>query len=245
MNPLAQMNQAMEYLESMLYDDIDFERLEQIACCSEYHFRRMFSYLSGMTLGEYIRRRRLSLAAVMLGKGIKVIDCAVTFGYDSPDAFRKAFLGIYGVTPSEVKRKGIRLKPFPPMTFQLTIKGGNSMDYRIVHNKGFNIAGFKKRITLQFDGINHQMDSLTDKLTPEIIIKLKSLCDMDPKGILSVSADFSDDYYASPKEGTELYQYTGVATTGPVPEGYDKLSVFESDWAVFTVVGEFPKAVQD
>jgi AraC family transcriptional regulator len=121
------------------------------------------------------------------------------------------------------------------------------MDYRIVHKGPFQIVGFKKRITLQFRGINPQMAEVTAKLTPEIIMQLKSLCDTEPKGMLSISADYADGYADQPKEGMELDQYTGVATTQPAPAdvGYDTLQVAESDWAVFTTVGPFPKAMQD
>jgi AraC family transcriptional regulator len=239
------MNQAMEYLEEHLTDEISYERTTRIAGCSEYHFRRMFSYLAGMPLGEYIRCRRLSLAGTMLRQGSKVIDCAMLLGYDSPDAFRKAFQGMHGVSPSEAKRENAALKAFPPMTFQLTIRGGTKMDYRIVHKEAFNIVGFKKRVTLQFEGVNPQMKNVAAKLNPENIAELKALCDTEPRGMLNISADYADGYTEQPVEGMELDQYIGVATTKPAPSGYDALRAEESDWAVFTTVGPFPKTVQD
>jgi AraC family transcriptional regulator len=245
MNPLAQMNEAMAYIEANLKEDVSFERMARIAGCSEYHFRRMFSYLAGMPLGEYIRRRRLALAGTLLRQGGKVIDCAISLGYDSPDAFRKAFQGMHGITPSKARNPDAALKAFPPMTFQLIIKGGTAMDYRMVHKDGFNIVGFKKRIALQFEGVNSQMESVAARLTPENIVELKSLCDVEPMGMLNISADYADGYTEQPVEGMELDQYIGVATAKPAPSGYDTLRVAESDWAVFTVVGPFPKTVQD
>lgn len=241
MNPLAQMNEAMAYLEEHLTDEIDFAWMGRIAGCSEYHFRRMFSYLSGMSLGEYIRSRRMALAGMLLREGKRVIDCATLLGYDSPDAFRKAFRELHGISPSEAKREGAALKAFPPVTFQLTIAGGSEMDYRTVHSGPFQVVGFKKRITLQFEGENLQMNSLSEQLTPERIAQLKALCDIDPQGILSVSANFAE----RTAQGTELDQFVGVATTKSAPRGYAALPVGESDWAVFTVVGPFPKAMQD
>lgn len=249
MNSLTQLNLAMTYLEEHLAAEIDFERMARIAGCSEYHFRRMFSYLAGIPLGEYIRRRRLSLAGELLWAGNRVVDCAVLLGYESADAFGKAFQAMHGVTPSEAKQADVPLKTFLPMTFRLTIRGGDGMEYRVVHKGPFRVVGFAKRITLQFEGINHQMDSLTARLTPKIVAELKDLCDTEPRGILNVSvrlaADASDGYDVVPVEGNELDQYIGVATTKPAPHGYDALPVNESDWAVFTVVGAFPKAVQD
>ncbi|MDL2232208.1 AraC family transcriptional regulator [Ruminococcaceae bacterium OttesenSCG-928-L11] len=241
MNPLAQMNNAMDYLESNLFDEIDFSAMSRIAGCSEYHFRRMFSYLAGMPLGEYIRCRKLDLAGALLRRGDKVIDCAMLLGYESADAFCKAFQVMHGITPSEAKRENAMLKAFPPMTFQLTITGGCKMDYRIVHNENFRIVGFKKKITLQFEGVNKQTADLVQKPTPESIRELKGLCNIEPRGMLSVSANFSD----RSAEGTELDQYIAVATTKAAPTGYDVLEVAETDWAVFTVVGPFPRAVQD
>ena len=242
MNPLAQMNQAMEYLGKHLLDEINFEQVSRIAGCSEYHFRRMFSYLAGMSLGEYIRFRKLALIGSYLQSGQKVIDCAVMLGYDSPDAFRKAFQRMHGIPPSEARRRDSTLKVFPPMTFQLTIRGGNKLDYQIVHKTSFRIVGFKKRITMQFIGVNPQMNTLNERLTPQIIMELKALCDTEPVGMLSVSANFAE----RTMEGAELDQYIGVATTKLAPDdSYDVLEVRESDWVVFSTTGPFPQTVQD
>jgi AraC family transcriptional regulator len=242
MNTLAQWNDAMAYIEKNLMFDIDPSQISRISGCSEYHFRRMFSFLAGMPLGEYIRRRRLSVAGLILQKeSVKVIDLALQLGYESPEAFSKAFQVMHGVTPSQAKKANTELKVLPPMTFQLTIKGGLEMNYRVVEKDGFNIVGFKKRITMQFKGINTQMDSLVQKLTPQVIDELKCLCDVEPKGILSVSANFDE----RTTEGSQLDQYMGVATSKAASNGYDILHVAASTWAVFKVVGTFPDAIQD
>ena len=242
MNALTQMNQAMRYIEENLIGEIDFAKMAHIACCSEYHFRRMFSFLAGMPLGEYIRRRRLALAAALLkSDDKKIIDLALQLGYESPDAFAKAFQAMHGVRPSQARKGDTMLKAFPPMTFQLTIKGGNEMDYRIVEKDAFKIVGVKKRITLLFEGVNHQMDSMWQSLTEDSIRELKSLCNVEPVGMLSVSANFSE----RDVEGSELDQYIGVATTKPAPENWEVLQVEAATWAVFTAVGAFPKALQD
>lgn len=242
MNVLAKFNDAMAYIERNLIDDIDMDKISLMAGCSEYHFRRMFSFLAGMPLGEYIRRRRLSLAGKILQtEQVKVIDLALELGYESPEAFSKAFQSMHGVTPSKAKKEDVELKNLPPMTFQLTIKGGIEMNYRIVNKESFYIVGFKKRITMQFEGTNPQMDTLTKKLTPEVISELKGLCDTEPKGILSVSANFSD----RTTEGSELDQYIGVAASEMVSSNYDILQVDASTWAVFKTVGAFPYAIQE
>jgi AraC family transcriptional regulator len=113
MNVLKQFNDAMAYIESNLTNDIDTVQISRIAGCSEYHFRRMFSFLAGMPLGEYIRRRRLSLAATLLQSNEKkVIDVALSLGYETPEAFSKAFQAMHGVSPSQVKKQMLSLKRF-------------------------------------------------------------------------------------------------------------------------------------
>ncbi len=242
MNTLAQFNDVMAYIEKNLMYDMEPGQISRISGCSEYHFRRMFSFLAGMPLGEYIRRRRLSVAGLMLQKeSVKVIDLALQLGYESPEAFSKAFQLMHGVSPSQAKKENTELKVLPPMTFQLTITGGMEMNYRVVEKDEFHIVGFKKRITMQFKGINPQMDSLVQKLTPQVIEELKGLCDVEPKGILSVSADFNE----RTTEGSQLDQYIGVATSKAVSNGYDILDVPASNWAVFKAAGTFPDAIQD
>ncbi|MZP31034.1 helix-turn-helix domain-containing protein [Heliobacterium undosum] len=242
MDALKQVNLAMNYIEENLAGEIDFEQVARLACCSEYHFKRMFSFLSGFTLSEYIRRRRLALAASELQNSyVKVIDLAVKYGYDSPDSFTRAFQALHGVTPTEARKRDVVLKAFPPMTFQLIIRGGNEMDYRIVEKDAFQIAGIKKRITLVYEGVNTQMNDMWASLTEKDFIELKQLSNVEPRGILCVSANFTEGR----AEGTLLDQYIGVATTKPVPERWTVLPVDAGTWAVFTAIGEFPKALQD
>lgn len=115
------------------------------------------------------------------------------------------------------------------------------MEYRVVHRKGFSIIGFRKRITLQFTGENHQIDSLYALLTEESRGRLLAYNDELPNGIVSVSADFSD----RTREGSYLDQYLGVASSLGSAPGFDSLPVSESDWAVFSSCGSYPEALQN
>ncbi|MDR1160243.1 MAG: AraC family transcriptional regulator [Syntrophomonadaceae bacterium] len=245
MNMLKQFNDAMAYIENNLVDGVDAAHISKIAGCSEYHFRRVFSFLAGMPLGEYIRRRKLSLAGTLLqSEKEKVIDVAVKLGYETPEAFSRAFQTMHGINPSQAKKENVALKAFPPMTFQLTIIGGIEMDYRIIEKDAFSIIGFKKKITAQFKGVNPQMDTLIQRLTPDIITELKDMGDIEPKGMLNVSTNFLE----RTAEGTKLDQYIGIATTKFSPDttnNYDVLQVKKSTWAVFDVVGIFPDALQN
>lgn len=243
MEALKQMNLAMEYIEEHLVDEeIDMRSVARIAGCSEYHFRRMFSFLSGMSLSEYVRYRRLTLAGMdLLNQIEKIIDLALKYGYDSPDSFTRAFQAWHGTTPSEARKGSSRLKSFPPMTFQLTIKGGNPMEYRIVEKGPFQIAGIMERIALVYEGTNPQIDAMWTRLTMEDYAELKRISNTEPGGIVCVSANFTEGR----QEGGELDQYIGVATTGTVPDRWEVLPVEASTWAVFTAIGEFPRALQD
>ena len=146
MSSLENMNQALAYIEENLDGDIDFGEVERLALVSEYHFRRTFSFLAGISLSEYIRRRRLTLAAFDLIDGdARVIDTAVKYGYGSADSFARAFYALHGVMPSSARATGQSLKAFPRMTFQITIQGVSEMNYRLVDKEGFAIVDVYKR----------------------------------------------------------------------------------------------------
>lgn len=244
MNALAQMNKALSYIEANLADTVDYREAARIACCSEYHFSRMFSFLAGIPLAEYIRRRRLTLAALELsrGDGAKIVDTALKYGYGSPDAFARAFQAMHGITPSEARIPGAPLKAFPKMTFQLTIKGGDEMNYRIEEKGAFRIAGIAKRVPIVFEGVNPDIASMWSSLTPEWIARVKQLSNIQPSGLISASVHFSEGRM---EEKGELDQYIGAATTLEVPEDLAQLEVPASAWAVFTAVGPFPAALQE
>ncbi|HCG62301.1 MAG TPA: AraC family transcriptional regulator [Sphaerochaeta sp.] len=242
MDELKQLNLAMGYIEANITDDIDFQKAARIAGCSEYQFKRMFPFLSGINLSEYVRRRRLTLAALELHKHDgRVLDLAIKYGYDSPDSFTRAFQAFHGMTPTEARKDDAVVKAFPPMTFQLTIAGGNEMNYRIIDKDAFNIVGIKKRISLVYEGVNHQMDDMWTSLTEKDFIELKQLSNAEPGGIICASTNFSEGR----SEGTMLDQYIGVASTKNVPERWEVLPVDACTWAIFTAIGDFPATLQN
>jgi AraC family transcriptional regulator len=242
MDLLKEMNNALSYIEDNLTNDIDFTEVARLAFCSEYHFKRMFSFLAGVTLSEYIRRRRLTLAAFELNSSnVRIIDVAVKYGYNSPDSFTRAFESLHGITPSEARNNGQSLKAYPQMTFQLSIKGGSEMNYRIEEKEAFRIVGIKKRVPLIYNGVNPEIASMWGSLNTETIIKLKSLSNVEPFGLLSASTNFSEGRM----EGGELDHYIGVATDNEVPDNLAYLEVPASTWAVFESVGPFPDTLQN
>lgn len=104
---IDRLNRAVEYLEERL-EDPKLEEAAKIACCSPYHFQRMFSLLAGTPLSEYIRRRKMSRAAADLQNGDKIMDVALKYGYSSPTAFNRAFQTVHGLPPSAAKHRGRR-----------------------------------------------------------------------------------------------------------------------------------------
>jgi len=245
-NVLEHLNNAMRYIEENLENDIDYQKAAQIACCSEYHFRRIFSFLAGISLGEYIRNRRLSSAAVLLkNSDLKVIDAALRFGYESPDAFSKAFQSMYGITPTQLKKDRVTVPEFIPMTFRLNIIGGYKMDYRIIEKGEFYIIGASGRIPLVYTGSNPKIADVWKKLKQEDLLILMGYSKIEPKGILNVYANYENKN----TEGTELDLFVGIAADALLPERlmkrYNVLKVEASAWAVFTSCGEYPKAIHE
>jgi len=242
MDSLSSMNNALTYIESHLTEVIDFKELSKIALCSEYHFKRMFSFLSGISLSEYIRRRRLTLAALELkDSNLRIIDIAMKYEYGSADSFSRAFYSVHGILPSEARNESAQIKAFPRMTFQLSIQGGCEMNYRIVEKEPFRLVGYKKRVPMVFSGVNPEITKMYELLTSEVIVQLKSLSNIEPTGMISASTNFSEGRM---DEKGELDHYIGVATTSSDVGDFDELEVESNTWAVFESIGPFPETLQ-
>lgn len=144
MDVSQRLNAAIAYVEQHITEELDYQKLVRLAGCSAYNFQRMFSFIADISIVEYIRRRRLTLAALELQQSdIKVIDLALKYGYDSPVSFARAFQAFHGVTPSEAKKSNVSLRLFPPITFQITIQGVGEMNYRIVKTEPFQLFGIE------------------------------------------------------------------------------------------------------
>jgi AraC family transcriptional regulator len=240
---LKYMNEAMAYIEEHLTSEIDVKYAAGLAHCSEYHFRRMFSFLSGVSLSEHIRRRRLSLAAIDLsGSSMRVLDVALAYGYHSADSFARAFYALHGLTPTEARSHGSSLTSYPPMRFKLTLEGVENMKYRIEKREPFTITGIMKRVPIIFEGENPHITQMWQSITPGMIERLLELSDTEPKGMIQASVHFSETRM---EEKGELDHYIGVATTQDVhDETFSQLEVPASEWAVFETDGPFPQALQ-
>ena len=234
---LENLSAAVAYIEEHLDQEISMDEAARIACCSTYYFQRMFTYVAGIPLGEYIRRRRMTQAAFELQRtGWKVLDIALKYGYTSPTAFNRAFQSVHGITPTAAKNAGSVLSAYPPIKFSVKVTGGEVMSYHITEKPAMRIAGIRMPITADMEE--------SQKIIPKfwettmglgVFDQIVKLSDQEPKGILGASV------YQNPDE---IFYYIAVATTKDVPEGMHAFEIPASTWVVFENDGHFKENVQ-
>ena len=148
MDWITGIQKAIDYMEAHLTEPIDYEELAARSYSSAYHFQRVFGILCGLTVGQYIRNRRLTLAGAELAAGTeKVIDVALKYGYESPDSFAKAFQKFHGILPSQARDEGVELRSFSRLVLKISLEGGTTMDYRIEEKPKMILTGYKRRFT--------------------------------------------------------------------------------------------------
>lgn len=226
---------AIEYIESNITEDISAEDVARQVNISSFYFQKGFGLLCGYTVMEYIRSRRLALAAEELANGAKVLDTAIKYCYDSPDSFAKAFYRFHGATPSAVQKNSAMIKAFAPLKITLTLKGGYTMDYRIVKKGSFAVLGAAKRFTYE--------DAKTDipVFWQEHYKKGngKYVC-----GMFGVNIDEAMGGGNSKDE----FEYLIADVYNPsmdIPDGFVTRTIPELTWAVFPIKGALPDALQD
>ncbi|ALL79522.1 AraC family transcriptional regulator (plasmid) [Pseudonocardia sp. EC080610-09] len=235
-------NRAMDAIEEHLDHDVPVRDVAAVALTSEYQLRRVFSMLAGMPLSEYIRRRRMTVAASAVRDGHEAVqDIAVRFGYSSADAFSRAFRSVHGIGPEQARRPDAVLRSQPRLSFHLTVEGRTDMQYRIVEKPAFRVVGRKVRSTIAYEGVNPDADRLVRSLPDADWEMFEDLSDQEPRGDISVWGNVDGTGGA---EGTEADYYVGAATHQPAPSGYDVLAVPAHSWAVFTASGAFPQSLE-
>ncbi|GLC90369.1 AraC family transcriptional regulator [Lysinibacillus piscis] len=243
MDMLKKMNEAVAYIEENLTNTIDYQEIARLAYCSEYHFRKMFSFVAGISIAEYIRRRRLTVAALELRNNNRsIMDIAIKYGYSSADSFTRAFQHLHGITSSEAKNNGQLLKAYPRISFQLSVKGAIEMNYRFEDKENFRIVGIQKRVPIVFEGENTEITDMLKMLNMEDITYLKRLSNIEPMGIIQASTNFSEGRM---EEKGELDHYIGVATTHEYTGDFVQLEVSACTWVVFDAIGPFPQTLQE
>lgn len=236
MDTLRGMNEALKYIEEHLDSHIDLKEVAKKAYSSEYHFKRLFSLLSGITISEYIRRRQLTEAALDLkNQHEKVIDIAIKYGYQSPDAFSRAFQKFHGVTPTLARNPEQNVKAYPRISFQLTIQGGNEMNYRVVEKEPFKVVGVKYEVEMVNEILSPTYENMIMAIDDTKMKELESISNEESYGIVHASANYVEN-----EEGkTTFDQYIGAFTTKDEIGQYATLEVPSFLWAIFEVEGNW------
>ena len=240
---IAALNRLVELVERDLAEEVDVELLAAEHGTTEYHLRRMFSSLAGMPFSEYVRRRRMTVAAADVIGGQELLAVAVRYGYGSTEAFGRAFRAVHGVAPGEARRAGGPLRSQPQLRFHLTVEGSTTMDTRIADRPAFRFVGHAARVPLIYEGENPHIAAHVAAIPPEEHVRLKELNNTEPSGILAVTADLDPDR----TEGSMLTYLHGVAITAKisVPDGLDVIEVPAGAWAVFRSSGPYPETLQN
>lgn len=230
-------NQIIQDIEDDF--DVDIGKLAQRTLTTEYHLRKMFSTLAGITLTRYIRNRRLTLAAADLRAGHSVLDVAIKYGYGSSEAFSRSFAQFHGVNPSIARTGSATLSSQPQLRFNISVKGVSNLRFRILQKESFYLSGFTTTVNLVFEGDNEQIIDFEKSLDPHAKATLLQHNDVEPFGQLGVSTELENQL----EEGSKLEYWHAVATSSPTV-GYESKKVPAGTWVIFESEGPFPDAIQ-
>ena len=240
MDWITGIQKSLDYIEAHLTDAISYEAAARESASSAFHFQRMFSMLTGYTLGEYIRMRRLSLAADELhGTDDKVIDIALKYGYDTPESFSRAFTRFHGITPTQARR-GCNIKSFSALSVKLILEGGNLMDYRIEKRGAFKVLEKVESVSVD--------DEISKNTIPDFWTRslkdgtMRELC----KHVNENKQLYGICYDNTSKDAKEFeYAIAADYDGGEIPDGFRVSEIPENTWAVFYAVGAMPDAIQN
>ena len=242
MDWITGIQNAINYIEEHLTEEINYDKVAEEAACSSFYFQRIFGILCEISLGEYIRNRRLTLAGNELNASdIKVIDVAFKYGYESPESFTRAFSKFHGITPSEAKKNGTKLKSFSRLSVKITLNGGSMMDYKIVEKEAFDIIEKVEAHSIENDVNTKSIPDFWTKSHNDGTVKTLLENTTDRTFILGVC-------YGNIGDGAKTFDYSIGAVynkNAVVPKGFRRNTIPASTWAVFECKGAMPKAMQD
>ncbi len=241
---LAALNHLLDAVEKAAADEVDVAAVAATHGTTEHHLRRMFSSLAGMPVSEYVRRRRMSLAAAdVVESSDDLLTVAVRHGYGSTEAFGRAFRAVHGVGLSDARRGGGPFRMQQKLRFRLTVEGSITMHVRITDRPAFRLVGHTARVPLIHEGVNPHIQAHIAAIPMTEHQRLKGLSNTSPGGLLQITDELEPDE----PEGTELTYMHGVATTADTaaPDDLDSIAVPAGSWAVFTSEGAHPQALQE
>ena len=241
MDWITGIQKAIDYIESHLTEEIDYEKIAAESFSSSYHFQRIFSILCGYTIGEYIRFRRLSVAGAELANGKeKVIDIALKYGYESPDSFTKAFQKFHGVAPSKVRAEGVVLKSFSRLYIKISLEGGSTMHYKIEEKQAFYVLEKVERFTVENGANYREIPKFWDRANADGTVDKLIQHASDSTFVFGIC-------YGTTTKSDPTFEYSiAVECTAdaPVPEGFRKTQLPARTWVVFGDKGKMPDAIQ-
>lgn len=238
MDWIVRLNEAIGYIEDNLEGTVDVRVAARIACCSTFHFIRMFTYIAGIPLSEYIRKRRLTLAAfdIQQRKG-RIIDIALRYGYESPTAFNRAFHMVHGISPSEAKKPSTVLRAYPRMHFSLAVTGGREMVYRIEEKPSFTVVGVGRRFSIANDACYAEIPRFWESVVRDGLVgKMMGHLNTEPVGLMGISSTIED---------REFDYYIAVPSTDNPAAPLAVYEIPGGTWAVFDCIGPMPHAIQE
>ena len=240
---IAALNRLVDFVEEHLTEEIDIAGLARALGTTEYHLRRMFSSLAGMPLSEYIRRRRMTVAAADVVRGEDdLLGIAVRYGYGSTEAFGRAFRAVHGVGPGDVRRDGGPLRTQPQLRFRLTVEGNTTMDTRIADRPAFRLIGHAARVPLIHQGVNPHIQPHIAALPPQEHPRLKELSNTEPGGTAPGERRRRPRLHRGQRADLPARRRRPRDT--PVPDDLDAIEVPAGAWAVFRTAGPYPPALQ-
>lgn len=226
------ISEAISYIEDNITEELTIEEIANKAMVSPFYFQKGFAMLCGFTVGEYVKKRRLTLAgSELVSTGMKVIDIALKYGYDSPDSFTKAFTRFHGATPASVRKGETMIKSFASLKIKLTLEGGYTMDYKIVKKDQFTVIGLSK--VFQYEEAATEIPKLWTAYHQTEGSNM--ICSM-----YGVNID--------ERMGGNKFEYLIADNYNPVmevPEGFVTKVIPKHTWAVFACRGAMAQAMQD
>ena len=242
---LTGIRTAVDYMENHLEDNISAQDVAEQVYLSPFFLQKGFSLMTGYGIGEYIRNRRLYLAALDLKETKdKVIDIALRYCYETPESFTKAFSRFHGATPSQV-RGGASITAFLPLTITLSVQGGKQMDYKITPMFPFKVIGFQKVFDNEtaYAEIPKYWDEICEKYAFNVYAGNAPANPYEQALMDNCIGEYGvclDDIGG----GKFRYLIAGKYTGGDVPEGMVVYEFPRSDWAVFNCIGPIPETLQ-
>ena len=240
---------TIAYIENNLYNEVSVDDIADSIGLSSFYLQKGFKLMTGYSIAEYIKNRRLYLSAVeLVACGNKIIDIAYKYGYETPESFTKAFNRFHGFNPSKIKENVKNIKVFLPLKVTIVIEGGESMDYTIEKKDAIKFIGFVREFDVKTS--YQEIPKFWDEINDSVLAPLQSrnfepIGDIEKAVVDNTICEFGICIEDDVKRGGKFkYMIGGKYNGGAVPKGMELYEVPALEWAIFKVVGPMPGALQ-